>query len=91
MPARHRRTYRAIYEMSLAASFTLVLLVSFILAGNPNALRIMALPGGLAPIFIAPALIHLSSPRARGGIYTEAGSVSGHGRGRSLAPGAVRP
>jgi MFS family permease len=63
MPAQHRRTYGAIYEMSLAASFTLVLLVSFVLAGNPNAFRLMALPGGLA-IFIAPALIHFVIPES---------------------------
>lgn len=63
MPARHRRTYGALYEMSLAASFTLVLLVSFVLAGNPNAFRLMALPGGLA-VFIAPALIHFVIPES---------------------------
>jgi MFS family permease len=63
MPARHRRTYGALYEMSLAASFTLVLFVSFVLAGNPNAFRLMALPGGLA-IFIAPALIHFIIPES---------------------------
>jgi MFS family permease len=63
MPARHRRTYGAFYEMSLAASFTLVLFVSFVIAGNQNAFRLMALPGGLA-IFIAPALIHLVIPES---------------------------
>ncbi len=63
MPAQHRRTYGAIYEMSLAASFTLVLLVSFLLAGNPNAFRLMALPGGLV-LFIAPALIHFVIPES---------------------------
>ena len=63
MPARHRRTYGAVYEMSLAASFTLVLLVSFVLAGNPNAFRLMALPGGLA-LFAHAALVtpHPQSP-----------------------------
>ncbi|HZU87856.1 MAG TPA: MFS transporter, partial [Stellaceae bacterium] len=44
MPARHRRTYGAVYEMSLAISFTVLLFVSFLLAGNPNAFRLMALP-----------------------------------------------
>jgi MFS family permease len=63
MPARHRRTYGAIYEISLAASFTLVLLVSFVLAGNPNAFRLMALPGGLA-VFIAPPLIKFVIPES---------------------------
>jgi MFS transporter, putative metabolite:H+ symporter len=63
MPARHRRTYGAIYEMLLAASFTMVLLVSYLLAGNPNAFRLMALPGGLV-LFIAPALIHFVIPES---------------------------
>ncbi len=63
MPAQHRRTYGAIYEMSLASSFTLVLLVSFLLAGNANAFRLMALPGGLV-IFIAPALIQFVIPES---------------------------
>ena len=63
MPARHRRTYGGVYEMLLAASFTAVLLVSYLLAGNPNAFRLMALPGGLM-IFIAPALIHFVIPES---------------------------
>jgi hypothetical protein len=40
-----------------------VLLVSFLLAGNPNAFRLMALPGGLM-VFIAPALIHFVIPES---------------------------
>jgi MFS transporter, putative metabolite:H+ symporter len=63
MPARHRRTYGGVYEMLLAASFTAVLLVSYLLAGNPNAFRLMALPGGLM-IFIAPALIQFVIPES---------------------------
>ena len=63
MPAQHRRTYAGVYEMLLAASFTAVLLVSFLLAGNPNAFRLMALPGGLM-VFIAPALIHFVIPES---------------------------
>ena len=63
MPAQHRRTYGAIYEMLLAASFTVVLLISFLLAANPNAFRLMALPGGLM-IFIAPALIQFVIPES---------------------------
>jgi MFS family permease len=63
MPAQHRRTYGAIYEISLALSFTLVLLVSYLLASNPNAFRLMALPGGLA-LFIAPPLIHFVIPES---------------------------
>jgi len=40
-----------------------VLLVSFLLAGNPNAFRLMALPGGLV-LFIAPVLIHFVIPES---------------------------
>ena len=63
MPARHRRTYGAVYEMSLAASFTLVFLVSFLLANNPNAFRLMTLPGGLM-LFVAPVLLHFVIPES---------------------------
>ena len=47
MPAQHRRTFGAVYEMALAASFTVLPFVSFLLSGNPNAFRLMAVPGGL--------------------------------------------
>ena len=63
MPAQHRRTYGGVYEMLLAASFTAVLLVSYLLSGNPNAFRLMALPGGLM-VFVAPALIHFVIPES---------------------------
>ncbi|MGH7047834.1 MAG: MFS transporter [Stellaceae bacterium] len=63
MPARHRRTYGAIYEMSLASSFTAVLLISYLLAHNPNAFRLLALPGGLA-LFTMPPLIHFVLPES---------------------------
>ncbi len=63
MPAQHRRTYGAVYEMLLAASFTAVLFVSFLLAGNPNAFRLLALPGGLF-LFVAPVLIHFVIPKS---------------------------
>ena len=48
MPAQHRRTYGAIYEMALAISFTVVPFVAYLLADNPYAFRLLALPGGLA-------------------------------------------
>jgi MFS family permease len=37
MPAQHRRTYGAIYEVMLASAFTLLPFVAFILAENPLA------------------------------------------------------
>jgi len=57
MPARHRRTFGAVYEMALGCSFALLPFVGYLLAGNPNAFRLMALPGGLA-FFVMPALIY---------------------------------
>ncbi len=63
MPAQHRRTYGAIYEMGLAASFTLVPFIAFLLAGNPNAFRFLALPGGLV-ITVVPVLIYFVLPES---------------------------
>jgi putative MFS transporter len=63
MPAQHRRTFGAIYEMSLAASFTVLPLVARLFAGNPDAFRMMALPGGLA-FFVVPALIFFLIPES---------------------------
>jgi MFS family permease len=48
MPARHRRTFSAVYEMALACSFAVLPLVARLLADSPNAFRLMAVPGGLA-------------------------------------------
>jgi len=63
MLAQHRRTYGAVYEMSLASSFTVLPLVAFLLAGNPNAFRLIAVPGGLA-FFVVPALIYFVIPES---------------------------
>ena len=63
MPARHRRTFAAVYEMALACSFALLPFVGFLLAGNPNAFRLMALPGGLA-FFVVPAMIYFLVPES---------------------------
>ena len=63
MPAQHRRTFGAVYEMALACSFTVLPLVGFMLAGNPNAFRVMALPGGLA-FLVVPALIYFMIPES---------------------------
>jgi MFS family permease len=57
MPARHRRTFSAVYEMALACSFAVLPLVGGLLADSPNGFRLMALPGGLA-FFVMPALIY---------------------------------
>ncbi len=56
MPAQHRRTYSAVYEMALASSFTAVLFIATLLAGNANAFRFLALPGGLA-VTVVPVLV----------------------------------
>jgi len=63
MPARHRGTYGAIYEVMLAAAFTLLPFVAFILAGNPDGFRLIALPGGLA-LGVVPLLVHFAIPES---------------------------
>ena len=42
MPAQHRRTDGAVYEMALAVSFTVVPFIAFLLAGNASAFRFLA-------------------------------------------------
>ena len=61
MPAQHRRTYGAIYEMALASSFTVLPFVGGLLAGNPDAFRFLALPGGLA-LLVVPAIVYFLLP-----------------------------
>ena len=63
MPAQHRRTYGAIYEMMLASSFTLVPLVGFVVAGNPNGFRLLALPA-LLGLFVVPVLVYRLIPES---------------------------
>jgi len=63
MPARHRRTYAAIYECMLASAFTLLPFVGFVLADHPNGFRLVGLPGGVT-LFIAPLLIWLLIPES---------------------------
>ncbi len=63
MPAQHRRTYGAVYEMALAGSFTLLPFIAFLLADNPYAFRLMALPGGLA-LFVVPVLVYILIPES---------------------------
>jgi MFS family permease len=57
MPAQHRRTYGAVYEMALAGAFTVQPVLAFWLADNPDAFRLLALPGGLA-LFVVPGLVY---------------------------------
>ena len=63
MPAQHRRTYGAIYEVMLASAFTLLPFVGFVLAGNPDGFRLIALPGGLA-LGVVPLLVHFGLPES---------------------------
>jgi MFS transporter, putative metabolite:H+ symporter len=63
MPAQHRRTYGAVYEMALASSFTVLPAVGGLLAGNPAAFRLLALPGGLA-LFVVPAIVYFLLPES---------------------------
>ena len=61
MPAQHRRTYGAIYEVMLASAFTLLPFISLFLAGGEHAFRLIALPGGLA-LFVVPVLLYFALP-----------------------------
>jgi MFS family permease len=63
MPAQHRRTYGAIYEIMLASSFTLLPLVAFMVADNPNGFRLIALPATLG-LFVVPVLVYLLIPES---------------------------
>jgi MFS family permease len=63
MPAQHRRTYGAIYEMALASSFTVVPFIGGLLAGNANAFRYLALPGGLA-VAVIPVIVYFVLPES---------------------------
>jgi MFS family permease len=63
MPAQHRRTYSAVYEMALASSFTVVPFIAALLAGNANAFRFLALPGGLA-ITVVPVIVYFALPES---------------------------
>ena len=63
MPKQHRRTYGAIFQVMLASAFTLLPFVGFLLAGNPDGFRIIALPGGLA-LGVVPLLVHFGLPES---------------------------
>jgi MFS family permease len=63
MPAQHRRTYSATYEIALAISFTVVPYLAYLLAGQPDAFRLLALPGGLA-ITVVPVLVYFVLPES---------------------------
>ncbi|MBV9154314.1 MAG: MFS transporter [Alphaproteobacteria bacterium] len=63
MPAQHRRTYAAIYEVMLASAFTLLPFVGYVLADHPNGFRLVGLPGGVT-LFVAPVLIYLLIPES---------------------------
>ena len=63
MPKQHRRTYGAIFEVMLASAFTLLPFVGFLLAGNPDGFRLIALPGGLA-LGIVPLLVQFGLPES---------------------------
>jgi len=63
MPAQHRRTYGAVYEIALAGAFTVQPFIAFLLADNPDAFRLLALPGGLA-LFVVPVLVYCLIPES---------------------------
>lgn len=63
MPAQHRRTYGAIYEMMLASSFTLVPLVGYFVVDSPNGFRLLALPAVFG-LFVVPLMVYLAIPES---------------------------
>ena len=63
MPAQHRRTFGAVYEVALAMAFTILPIVGGVLTGVSDSFRWMALPGGLA-CFVVPPLIYFVIPES---------------------------
>jgi MFS family permease len=63
MPAQHRRTYAAIYEVMLASAFTLLPFVGYVLADHPNGFRLVGLPGGVT-LLVPPVLIYFLIPES---------------------------
>jgi putative MFS transporter len=63
MPAQHRRTYGAVYEVALAASFTVVPFIASLLSSNPYAFRFLALPGGLT-VTVVPVIVYFTLPES---------------------------
>ena len=63
MPAQHRRTSGAVYEMALAAAFTMQPFIAFLLADHPYGFRLLALPGGLA-VTVVSVLIYFAIPES---------------------------
>jgi MFS family permease len=63
MPAQHRRTYGAIYEIMLASTFTVLPLAGYLLADKPEGFRFMALPAVLG-VFVAPVLVYRLIPES---------------------------
>lgn len=63
MPAQHRRTYGAIYEVMLALSFTLLPVAGGLLAHTTDGYRYVGLPGGVT-LFVAPVLIYFLLPES---------------------------
>ena len=63
MPKQHRRTYGAVFEVMLASAFTLLPFLGSLLAGNTDAFRLIALPGGLT-LGIVPLLVHYGLPES---------------------------
>src|ERR1700753_2198231 len=63
MPAQHRRTYNPIDEMALSGAYTVVPFIAYLRADNPDAFRLLALPGGLA-VTVVPVLVYLVLPES---------------------------
>jgi Major Facilitator Superfamily len=88
MPARHRRTFAAVYEMALACSFALLPFVAFLLADNPNAFRHAG--ADLLPAPGEPALVFAQRPRRGGGRNRQPDHRPGRKSGSTAGAGSAR-
>ena len=62
MPAQHRHTYGAIYEVMLATAFTLLAFVAFVLADHPSGFRVAE----QAPFYIYAAFVLVYATKVSG-------------------------
>lgn len=63
LPARHRRTFGALYEIVLALAVTSIPLIGYLTAGRADGWMFLALPGGVT-LFFVPILVHYVVPES---------------------------
>lgn len=63
LPAKHRRTFAALYEIVLALAVTTIPLIGYLAAHSPTGWKLLSLPGGLT-LFVVPLLVHFVVPES---------------------------